>query len=153
MDEKLQRKIMEEQVIELPGLAAQEYLVNLLRNGPIPSYEDAANSSQFLKGLAQEAAYAKLEKENPPMRDATEHLLIAAQGPKAFTYLSPELTSALRVNNAVRTKDAMRLTGVPTKKEVQEALADKDALDRLKWKVTGQGLKANAWYNSYGGQQ
>ena len=144
---------MEKQVIGLPGLAAQEYLANLTINRPIASYEEAANSSPFLKGLAQEAAYSKLKEENPPLRDATDHLLIAAQGPKVFTYISPELTSALRVSNAARTKDAMRLTGVPTKKEVQDALADKDALDKLKWKMTGQGLKANAWYNNYGGQQ
>lgn len=133
------------------GLAAQEYLANLVSKGNPLSYNDVANSSPFLKGLAQEVAYSELMKENPPMRDATEHLLIGAQGPKAFTYLSPELTSALRVNNAVRTKDAMRLTGVPTKKEVQEALENKEALDKLKWKVTGQGLKANAWYTNYGG--
>lgn len=144
---------MEKQVIGLPGLAAQEYLANLTINRPIASYEEAANSSPFLKGLAQEAAYSKLKEEDPPLRDATDHLLIAAQGPKVFTYISPELTSALRVSNAARTKDAMRLTGVPTKKDVQEALTDKDALDKLKWKMTGQGLKANAWYNNYGGQQ
>ena len=144
---------MEKQVIGLPGLAAQEYLANLTINRPIASYEDAANSSPFLKGLAQEAAYSKLKEEDPPLRDATDHLLIAAQGPKVFTYISPELTSALRVSNAARTKDAMRLTGVPSKKEVQDALTDKDALDKLKWKMTGQGLKANAWYNTYGGQQ
>lgn len=137
---------------EANGLAAQEYLANLVRSKYRNSYEDEANSDQFLKGLAQEAAYSELRKENPSMVDATDHLLIGAQGPKAFTYLSPELTSALRVNNAVRTKDAMRLTGVPTKKEVQEALENKEALDKLKWKITGQGLKANAWYNSYGGQ-
>ena len=141
---------MEEQMM---GLAGQEYLANLVSKGSPLSYNDVANSSPFLKGLAQEVAYSELAKENPPMIDATEHLLIGAQGPKAFTYLSPELTSALRVNNAVRTKDAMRLTGVPTKKEVQEALENKEALDKLKWKVTGQGLKANAWYTNYGGQQ
>ena len=137
---------------EINGLAAQEYLANLVSKGSPLSYNDVANSSPFLKGLAQEVAYNNLVKEDPPMRDATEHLLIGAQGPKAFAYFSPELTSALRVSNAVNTKDAMRLTGVPTKKEVQEALASKEALDKLKWKVTGQGLKANAWYNSYGGQ-
>ena len=136
---------------ETNGLAAQEYLANLVKNKYRNSFEDEVKSNQFLKGLAQEAAYNNLVKENPPMRDATEHLLVGAQGPKAFTYLSPELTSALRVNNAVRTKDSMRLTGVPTKKEVQDALVNKEALDKLKWKATGQGLKANAWYNSYGG--
>ena len=136
---------------EMMGLAAQKYLANLVNKGSPLSYNDAANSDPFLKGLAKEVAYNNLVKENPPMRDATEHLLIGAQGPKAFTYLSPELTSALRVNNAIRTKDGMRLTGVPTNKEVQDALVNKEALDKLKWKATGQGLKANAWYNSYGG--
>lgn len=134
------------------GLASTRYLADIVKDNPRISYEEAVNTNDAIKGLAKEAVYRDFIKSDPPLQDATYQLLIAAQGPKAFTYLSPELTSALRVSNASRTKDPMRLTGVPTKKEISEAATNKDALDKLKWKLTGQGLKANAWYTNYGGQ-
>jgi len=149
----MERKIiMVEQPKFVPrteGLA-QGYLAEIIKQQPKNlGYLESANSDPYLNGLARAAEYKKLYLEDVPIRDATDQLLIAAQGPKAFTYLSPELTSALRVSNAVNTKDAMRLTGVPTKEEIKNAAASAEAMDRLKWKVTGNGLKINAWDNSY----
>lgn len=134
------------------GLAAK-YLTEVLSSGTPKSYEDASLSTEYLNGLAKEVAYNKLLAEDPPIKDATDQLLVAAQGPKAMAYLSPELTSALRVSNTIKTKDPLRLTGVPTKSELKGALEEKALMEKLKWKLTGNGLKANAWSNSYGGEQ
>ena len=128
----------------------EDFLSNNVRQLQGVSYLQSANSNPYLNDLAKEVTYKQLVNEDLPIRDATDQLLIAAQGPKTFTYLSPELTSALRVSNAVRTKDPMRATGVPTKAELKNAVSSNEAMDKLKWKVTGNGLKANAWYNSYG---
>lgn len=134
------------------GLAAK-YLTEVLSSGTPKSYKDASLSTEYLNGLAKEVAYNKLLAEDPPIKDATDQLLVAAQGPKAMTYLSPELTSALRVSNTLKTKDPLRLTGVPTKKELKGALEEEALMEKLKWKLTGNGLKANAWSNSYGGEK
>lgn len=131
---------------------AQKTVADLLIENKAKTYNEAAQSSEYLNGLAKKVAYEKLVTNDPPIKDATDQLLIAAQGPKAFAYLSPELTSALRVSNTISTKDPLRLTGVPTKTEVKNAIANKNAMDKLKWKLTGNGLKANAWSNSYGGE-
>lgn len=126
-------------------------VANYVNKLPAITDEDIVANS-MLHGLAKEAALRSLEAYDAPMKDATAQLLIAAQGPKAFTYVSPELTAALRVSNAVKNKDPVRLTGVPTKKEIKEAAADNAKMDKLKWKLTGNGIKADAWYNSYGGE-
>lgn len=54
---------------EINGLAAQEYLANLVSKGDHLSYNDVANSNPFLKELAKEVAYNNLVKENPPLED------------------------------------------------------------------------------------
>lgn len=113
------------------------------------AYKEAIGSMPYLHKLAKEVELKKLQEEDKPIRDATDQLLIAAQGPKAFTYISPELTSALRVSNSITSKDPMRLTGVPSKSELLNALEKAEgARDKLMWKATGNGLKINAWSNS-----
>lgn len=121
---------------------------DIIRNREAMSYEDTAKSNPMLLDLARESARRKLADDDQKLRDASADMLIMAQGPKAFTYVSPELTTALRTSNTIKTKDPMRITGVPTKKEISNAIEDSEAMDRLKWKLTGNGLKANAWIDS-----
>lgn len=122
-----------------------------LKGQPVEPYEDAALADDVLLSLAKQIAMKHLTEEDKPLDDATAQMLIMAQGPKAVAYVSPELTTALRVSNATRTKDPMRLTGVPTKQEIKEAASDVGKRDKLKWKITGNGIKADAWVNNYGG--
>lgn len=112
------------------------------------SYEDTAKSNPMLLDIAREVEMKKLADNDPKLRDASADMFAMAQGPKAFTYVSPELTSALRVTNTVKTKDPMRMTGIPTRKEISNAIQDNDAMERLKWKATGNALKANAWIDA-----
>ena len=121
---------------------------DIIRNREAMSYEDTAKSNPMLLDLARESARRKLADDDQKLRDASADMLIMAQGPKAFTYVSPELTTALRASNTIKTKDPMRMTGVPTKKEISNAIEDSEAMDRLKWKLTGNGLKANAWIDA-----
>lgn len=121
---------------------------DIIRNREAMSYEDTAKSNPMLFDIAREVEMKKLADNDPGLRDASADMLVMAQGPKAFTYVSPELTSALRVTNTVKTKDPMRITGIPTRKEISNAIQDNDAMERLKWKATGNALKANAWIDA-----
>ena len=121
---------------------------DIIRNREAMSYEDEARSNPMLLDLARQVEMKKLIDNDPKLRDATANMFVMAQGPKSFTYVSPELTSALRVVNTVKTKDPMRMTGVPTKKEVSNAIEDSEAMEKLKWKLTGNALKANAWIDA-----
>ena len=121
---------------------------DIIRNREAMSYEDTAKSNPMLLDIAREVEMKKLAYNDPKLRDASADMLIMAQGPKAFTYVSPELTSALRVTNTVKTNDPMRITGIPTRKEISNAIQDNDAMERLKWKITGNALKANAWIDA-----
>ena len=121
---------------------------DIIRNREAMSYEDEARSNPMLLDLARQVEMKKLIDNDQGLRDASADMLVMAQGPKAFTYVSPELTSALRVANTVKTKDPMRMTGVPTKKEVSNAIEDSEAMEKLKWKLTGNALKANAWIDA-----
>ena len=117
---------------------------DIIKNRQSVSYEDTAKSNPMLLDIAREVEMKKLADNDPKLNDATADIFVMAQGPKAFTYVSPELTSALRVANTVKTNDLMRMTGIPTRKEISNAIQDNDAMKRLKWKATGNALKANA---------
>ena len=121
---------------------------DIIRNREAMSYEDEARTNPMLLDLAREVEMKKLVDNDPKLRDASADMFVMAQGPKAFTYVSPELTSALRVTNTVKTNDPMRMTGIPIRKEISNAIQDNDAMERLKWKATGNALKANAWIDA-----
>lgn len=106
-------------------------------------------NNEILTNIAKEVEMEKIRREDPPIKDATDHLLIAAQGPKAISYLSPELTTAGRVSNAISTNNPSRLHGLPTKNDIALSFSDKSVRDKQLWRATGNGLKANSWYGEY----
>ena len=109
-------------------------------------------NNEILTNIVKEVEMEKIRSEDPPIEDATDHLLIAAQGPKVISYLSPELTTVGRVSNAISTNNQSRLHGLPTKSDIALSFSDKSVRDKQLWKATGNGLKANAWYDQYDGE-
>ena len=94
--------------------------------------------------LNKEAAFKRFVKHDPGLADASLQLLAMAQGPKAFSYLIPELTTTARVSNAIREKSASRLAGIPRKKDIDQFFTDTASRDKVLWTATGNGVKAGA---------
>ena len=111
------------------------------------NYEEAVLNNEMLKQLAKEVAYNKLVDSDMPIKDATTQMLIMAQGPKAFSYLAPELTAVGRVANAISTKNANRLHGLPTKQDIAESITNAAVRDKQLWRATGNGIKLDGWIN------
>lgn len=112
---------------------------------PVTQEELLAN--EMLAGLAKEGYLNRLQGSDMPLRDASADMFVMAQGPQKVIYMSPELTTANRVSNSVLAKDPIRMTGAPSKQELTEVFVDKnkDAIDKLLWRITGNAQKANAW--------
>lgn len=77
-------------------------------------------------------------------------MLVAAQGLGKFTYLVPELTTANRISNAIKDKNIMRVTGLPSREDIIKTISNPEIRDKNLWRATGNGLKINSWQNSYG---
>lgn len=109
---------------------------------------DIGRDDHILNRLAKELAMNKIIDEDKPLKDATAQMLIMAQGPRSLAYASPELTSAMRVSNAVRKKDPYRLTGLPSKSDLLKMVTDREIRDKQLWRATGNGIKVNQWGES-----
>lgn len=112
-----------------------------------PVTKEEVLNNDMLLGLAKEGYLKRLQEADAPLRDASADMFVMAQGPQKMVYMSPELTTANRVSNSILAKDPVRLTGAPSKQELTEVFVDKnkDAIDKLLWRVTGNAQKANAW--------
>ena len=97
--------------------------------------------NDMLKSLEQEAILHKLIKDDPGMSDATIQMLVMAQGPKAFSYLMPEVTAAGRMTNAIKESDISRLIGIPRTKDMQAFTTSNASRDKVLWTLTGNGIK------------
>ena len=126
---------MEEQITPW-GLAATEYLESISQSNQ--------TDNDLYKSLEKEAAMRKFVEEDPGLKDGLLQMLIMAQGPKAFSYLVPELTTTARVANAIKEKTPMRLTGLPRAKDVANFTKDAASRDKVLWTLTGNGVKAGA---------
>ena len=111
------------------------------------SYNEAVINNEILEQLAKDVAYNKLVDSDKPLKDATAQMLVMAQGPKAFSYLVPELTTVGRVANTISTKNANRLHGLPTKQDIAESLTNAAVRDKQLWRATGNGIKLDGWIN------
>ena len=98
-------------------------------------------SNDMIKSLEQEVIRQKLVKDDPGLSDATMQMLVMAQGPKAFSYLMPEVTAAGRMTNAVKESDITRLVGIPRTKDVQAFTTSNASRDKVLWTLTGNGIK------------
>ena len=118
------------------GLAATEYLEATSKPNQI--------EGDLYKSLEKEVAMRKFVENDPGFQDGLLQMLIMAQGPKAFTYLVPELTTTARVTKAIKEKTPMRLTGLPRAKDVANFTKDAASRDKVLWTLTGNGVKAGA---------
>ena len=126
-------------------MEAGRTLVDTLNKSNSPVYTD----NEILDGLAKSAALKKLQESDRPLEDATAQMLVMGQGPRAFSYLVPELTAAGRVSNAIRDSNINRLHGLPSKADLTGSLADSAIRDKQLWRLTGNGLKANGWSEKF----
>ena len=122
------------------GVDKDNTLLEYLKNSP---KFDMANNDVY-NTLNKEAAFKRFVENDPGLADASLQLLAMAQGPRAFSYLVPELTTTARISNAVREKSASRLAGVPRKKDIDQFFTDAASRDKVLWTATGNGLKAGA---------
>jgi len=120
-------------------------LVDSLNKSSSPVYSD----NEILDGLAKSVTLKKLQDADKPLEDATAQTLVMGQGPKAFSYLVPELTAVGRVSNAIRDSNINRLHGLPSRTDLTESLADSAIRDKQLWRLTGNGLKANGWSEKF----
>lgn len=126
---------MEEQITPW-GLAATEYLA--------ATSQANHGDNDLYKSLEKEAAMRKFIENDPGLQDGLLQMLIMAQGPKAFSYLVPELTTTARVANSIKEKNPMRLTGLPRAKDVSNFTKDAASRDKVLWTLTGNGVKAGS---------
>lgn len=114
------------------------------------TYDKASIQNQMLNQLAKDVEMKKIIDEDIPLKEATDQMLVAAQGLGKFTYLVPELTTANRISNAIKDKNIMRVTGLPSRDDIIKTISNPEIRDKNLWRATGNGLKINAWQNSYG---
>ena len=95
----------------------------------------------MLEQLKKDLMYKKFAENDPGLADATMQMLVMAQGPKAFSYLFPELTATGRVANTIREKDASRLLGVPRKSDLKNFINSAASRDKVMWTLTGNAVK------------
>ena len=126
-------------------MEAGRTLVDTLNKSNSPVYTD----NEILDGLAKLSVLKKLQESDRPLEDATAQMLVMGQGPRAFSYLVPELTAAGRVSNAIRDSNINRLHGLPSKADLTGSLADSAIRDKQLWRLTGNGLKANGWSEKF----
>ena len=126
-------------------MEAGRTLVDTLNKSNSPVYTD----NEILDGLAKLSVLKKLQESDRPLEDATAQMLVMGQGPRAFSYLVPELTAAGRVSNAIRDNNIHRLHGLPSKADLTGSLADSAIRDKQLWRLTGNGLKANGWSEKF----
>ena len=122
-------------------------------SGSSLTYEKAANTNEFLHGLAAESAMKTLAEKDKPLEDATLQMLSMAQGAKGFTYVFPELTASMRGVNAIAEKDLTRLVGIPRQKDISAFLVSPESRDKVLWTVTGNAMKADAVTNRLEGSK
>lgn len=109
--------------------------------GRLNGIKKTTESNSLITDLEKAAALRKLVAEDPGMEDATMQMLIMAQGPKAFSYLMPEVTAAGRVTNAVKEKNINRMVGLPREKDVRAFLSSPTSRDKVMWTTTGNVIK------------
>ena len=126
---------------------ASKTLASIVTSKQPVNYNEAIINNEILEQLAKDIAYNKLMDSDKPIKDATAQMLIMAQGPKVFSYLSPELTTVGRVANTISTKNVNRLHGLPTKQDIAESLTNAAVMDKQLWRATGNGIKLDGWVN------
>lgn len=112
---------------------------------------DRSSNNEMIQQLQKDVVLKELQDSDRPLEDATIQMLTAAQGPSKLFYLSPEITLANRVSNAVTTRNPYKVTGLPTQEELSGLAANAAIRDKVLWKVTGNGIKANGWSNTTNG--
>ena len=126
---------------------ASKTLASIVASKQPVNYNEAVINNEILEQLAKDVAYNKLVDSDKPLKDATAQMLVMAQGPKAFSYLVPELTTVGRVANTISTKNVNRLHGLPTKQDIAESLTNATVRDKQLWRATGNGIKLDGWVN------
>lgn len=116
-------------------------LGQLISSMPKVSFNDEVAANPLFAELAREAKLKQFREQDPGLSDATMQMLVMAQGPKAFSYLVPELTSTGRVVNAIKEKTPVRLTGLPRQKDLQNFAHSPESRDKVLWTLTGNGIK------------
>ena len=95
----------------------------------------------MLEQLKKDLMYKKFAENDPGLADGTIQMLTMAQGPKAFSYLFPELTATGRIVNTIKEKDASRLLGVPRKSDLKNFVDSQASRDKVMWTLTGNAVK------------
>lgn len=109
---------------------------------PKVNFNDEVIANPLFAELAKEAKLKQFRKQDPGLTEATMQMLVMAQGPKAFSYLVPELTSTNRVVNAIKEKTPVRLTGLPRQRDLQNFAHSPESRDKVLWTLTGNGIKS-----------
>lgn len=97
--------------------------------------------SPMFDQLKKDLVYKKFAENDPGLSDGTLQMLSMAQGPKAFSYLVPELTTTGRIANTIREKDMTRLLGTPRKADIKNFIDSPASRDKVMWTITGNGVK------------
>ena len=116
-------------------------LGKLINSMPKVNFQDEVIANPLFAELAKEAKLQQFRQQDPGLTDATMQMLVMAQGPKAFSYLVPELTTMNRVSNAIKEKSPVRLTGIPRQKDLQNFSHSPESRDKVLWTLTGNGIK------------
>ena len=117
-------------------------LGQIINSMPRVNFNDEIASNPLFAELAKEAKLKQFRQQDPGLTEATMQMLVMAQGPKAFSYLVPELTTANRVTNAIKEKSPVRLTGIPRQKDLQNFTNSPESRDKVLWTLTGNGIKS-----------